>query len=66
MCFGAAHARIALMKQGFRATGSARLADEADALELAETHLDPAAFAASGRKNLHYDSWNRRRGRNQR
>ena len=63
--FGAALARISTLKRELRATGSARLAEEADALEAAESYLEPSVYAHSGRKNLHYDSWNRRRGRNQ-
>ena len=59
--FEAAQARISTLKQELRAIGSPRLAEEADALELAEAYLDPAVYPESGRKNLHYDSWNRRR-----
>lgn len=64
--FDAALSRISTLKQELRASGSPRLAEEADALEVAETYLEPATFAEGGRKNLHYDSWNRHRGRNQR
>jgi hypothetical protein len=59
--FEEARARISALKQELRASGSPRLAEEADALEVAESYLEPNVYAASGRKNLHYDSWNRRR-----
>jgi hypothetical protein len=59
--FDGARARISLLKHELRAVGSPRLLEEADALEVAETYLEPDVYAASGRKNLHYDSWNRRR-----
>ncbi|MGH3111444.1 MAG: hypothetical protein ACRDQT_11055, partial [Gaiellaceae bacterium] len=63
--FDAARARISTLKQELRASGSPRLAEEADALEVAESYLEPTTYANSGRKILHYDSWNRRRGRTQ-
>jgi Ca-activated chloride channel homolog len=59
--FDAALARISTLKEEFRATNSPRLLEEADALEAAESYLAPETYAVSGRKNLHYDSWNRRR-----
>jgi hypothetical protein len=56
-----ARARILALQSELRASGSPWLPDEADALEVAGSDLEPDAYAARGRKNLYYDAWNRRR-----
>ena len=63
--YGQARAMMLELRTELRETGSPELAAEADALELADEHLAPASYSAGGRKNLHFDSWNRRRGRRQ-
>jgi Ca-activated chloride channel homolog len=64
--FGDAQRLLFSLQEELRATGSATLAEEADALDLSAGHLASESYPTSGRKNLHYDSWNRRRGRTER
>jgi Ca-activated chloride channel family protein len=59
--FDAAQSELREVAYELRETGIDALVDEAGELETAAELVAPTAYDGSSRKNLHYQSWNRRR-----